>query len=152
MSERLSVEQYAMALAHVAALRSEDPYTKVGAVALNFNNRVIGTGYNGLSPGLVPPAGFWENREARLDVVCHAEQNLLAQFVRGSAKVVAVTIMPCEACARSLIAHDVKLVLYGIPYWRTSKSLDIFAFHNVEIRQVEVDMPTLFQPRCHCEH
>ena len=30
---RLSIPQYVMALAHVAALRSEDPYRKVGAAA-----------------------------------------------------------------------------------------------------------------------
>ena len=48
---RLPMPQYAMALAHVASLRSEDPYRKVGAVAIDFANRVIGTGYNGLAPG-----------------------------------------------------------------------------------------------------
>ena len=31
---RLPIPQYVMALAHVAALRSEDPYRKVGAAAL----------------------------------------------------------------------------------------------------------------------
>ena len=32
-----------MTLAHAAALRSEDPYRKVGAAALDADNRVIGT-------------------------------------------------------------------------------------------------------------
>ena len=31
---RLTIPEYAMALAHVASLRSEDPYRKVGAVAI----------------------------------------------------------------------------------------------------------------------
>src|SRR5205085_2867143 len=48
---RLSIPEYAMALAHVASLRSEDPFRKVGAVAFDFDNRVIGTAYNGLAPG-----------------------------------------------------------------------------------------------------
>ena len=30
---RLQIPQYVMALAHVASLRSEDPYRKVGAAA-----------------------------------------------------------------------------------------------------------------------
>ena len=34
-ASRLSIPQYAMALAHVASLRSEDPYRKVGAAALD---------------------------------------------------------------------------------------------------------------------
>ena len=49
---RLSIPEYAMALAHVASLRSEDPFRKVGAVAFDFSNRVIGTAYNGLAPGV----------------------------------------------------------------------------------------------------
>ena len=47
---RIALPEYAMALAHVASLRSEDPYRKVGAVAIDFSNRVIGTAYNGLAP------------------------------------------------------------------------------------------------------
>ncbi|MFY7930828.1 MAG: hypothetical protein ACOVS5_18310 [Oligoflexus sp.] len=50
-SARISIPKYAMALAHVASLRSEDPFRKVGAVAIDFDNRVIGTAYNGLAPG-----------------------------------------------------------------------------------------------------
>ena len=56
---RLSIPEYVMSLAHVAALRSEDPYRKVGAAALDKDNRVIGTAYNGLFPGFDAPAGFW---------------------------------------------------------------------------------------------
>jgi dCMP deaminase len=62
---RLSIPQYAMALADVASLRSEDPYRKVGAAALDHENRVIGTAYNGLAPGFNPPQGFWDDRESR---------------------------------------------------------------------------------------
>ena len=43
---RISIPQYAMALAQVASLRSEDPFRKVGAVAIDHANRVIGTAYN----------------------------------------------------------------------------------------------------------
>ena len=57
---RISIPQYAMALAHVASLRSEDPFRKVGAAALDFDNRVVGTAYKGLAPGFDAPAGFWD--------------------------------------------------------------------------------------------
>ena len=43
---RLSIPEYAMALAEVASLRSEDPFRKVGAAALDADNRVIATAYN----------------------------------------------------------------------------------------------------------
>ena len=85
---RLSIPQYVMALAHVAALRSEDPYRKVGAAALDKDNRVIGTAYNGLYPGFSAPEGFWNSREERQKFMLHAEINLcsLFNFFRQSLK------------------------------------------------------------------
>ena len=65
VGSRLGIPEYAMALAHVASLRSEDPYRKVGAAALDGDNRVIGTAYNGLAPGFDPPPGFWDDRATR---------------------------------------------------------------------------------------
>ena len=49
---RLSWEEYALRIAEVASLRSEDPFMKVGACALNHSNRVIGVSYNGLATGV----------------------------------------------------------------------------------------------------
>ena len=62
-STRLPIPQYVMTLAHAAALRSEDPYRKVGAAALDADNRVIGTAYNGLYPGFKAQDTFWASRE-----------------------------------------------------------------------------------------
>ena len=86
-----------MALAHVASLRSEDPYRKVGAAALDFDNRVIGTAYNGLAPGFDPDEQFWADRDARQKFMLHAEVNLCSLFRRGEVKLVACTTMPCTA-------------------------------------------------------
>ena len=83
--KRLPIPEYVMALAHVAALRSEDPYRKVGAAALDKDNRVIGTAYNGLFPGFTAPEGFWDSREERQKYMLHAEINLCSLFKRGEA-------------------------------------------------------------------
>ena len=53
-----------MTLAHAAALRSEDPYRKVGAAALDADNRVIGTAYNGLYPGFKAQEGGGMHHDA----------------------------------------------------------------------------------------
>jgi dCMP deaminase len=111
-AERLSIPQYAMALAHVASLRSEDPFRKVGAAALDHDNRVIATAYNGLAPGFDAPPGFWEDREKRQKFMLHAEVNLCSLFKRGEAKLVATTTMPCTACMQTLCAYGVKQVYY----------------------------------------
>lgn len=42
---RPTLEQYALSLAEAAALRSEDPHRKVGAVVLEAGGVVLATGY-----------------------------------------------------------------------------------------------------------
>jgi dCMP deaminase len=76
-----------MALAEVASLRSEDPFRKVGAAALDWDNRVIATAYNGLAPGFEAPTGFWDDRDGRQKFMLHAEVNLCSLFKRGEAKI-----------------------------------------------------------------
>lgn len=134
-SERLSIPQYAMALAHVASLRSEDPYRKVGAAALDFDNRVIGTAYNGLAPGYDPPEGFWDDREARQKFMLHAEVNLCSLFRRGEVKLVATTTMPCTACMQTLCAYGVREIYYRDIY-QASDAEEIARLYRVRLERV----------------
>lgn len=113
---RLTVPEYAIALASVAALRSEDPFRKVGAVALDHSNRVIGTAYNGLAPGYDAPPGFWDDRDARQKFMLHAEVNLCSLFVRGAAAIVAVTTKPCTSCMQMLAAYGIREIYYRDEY------------------------------------
>jgi dCMP deaminase len=116
MPERISIPAYAMALAHVASLRSEDPYRKVGAVAIDHANRVIGTAYNGLAPGFQAPAGFWDDRDARQKFMLHAEVNLCSLFTRGSVRLVATTTKPCTSCMQMLCAYGISEVYFRDEY------------------------------------
>ncbi len=131
-TSRLSIPEYAMALAHVAALRSEDPYRKVGAAALDADNRVIGTAYNGLYPGYKAPEGFWNDRDERQKFMLHAEINLCSLFHRGQARIVACTTMPCTSCMQALCAHGVKKVYYGETY-KASQAPVIAEKYGVEL-------------------
>jgi len=131
---RLPISQYAMELALVAARRSEDPFRKVGAVALDKNNRVIGTAYNGLTAGKTAPPGFWEDRDKRRKFMLHAEQNLCSLFKRGEATLVAVTTMPCNECSTLLASHGVKHVIYNADY--PSEASEILKFHGVKLTQM----------------
>ena len=47
----LDWDEYFMAMAHLAAFRSKDPNTKVGACIVNPQKRVVGLGYNGFPMG-----------------------------------------------------------------------------------------------------
>ncbi len=125
-----------MALAHVASLRSEDPFRKVGAAALDFDNRVVGTAYNGLAPGFDAPAGFWDDRDARQKFMLHAEINLCSLFKRGEVKLVASTTMPCTACMQTLCAYGIREIYYRDIY-KASDAPEIARLYGIRLERVE---------------
>ncbi len=132
---RITIPQYAMSLAHVASLRSEDPFRKVGAAALDFDNRVIGTAYNGLAPGFDAPEGFWDNRDDRQKFMLHAEVNLCSLFKRGEVKLIATTTMPCTACMQTLCAYGVQEIYYRDIY-EASDAPEIAETYGIKFLQV----------------
>ena len=127
--ERLTIPEYAMALAHVASLRSEDPFRKVGAVAIDFDNRVIGTAYNGLAPG------YNADPDARRKDMLHAEVNLCSLFTRGNVKLVACTTKPCTSCMQMLCAYGVKEVYFREDY-PESEANAIAARYGIPLLQI----------------
>lgn len=135
-SVRPSWDEYALDLASVAATRSEDPFQKVGACALDHNNRVIGVAYNGLASGKTPPSDFWQDRDARRPFVIHAECNLLSLIKRGECKTVACTLLPCASCAVSIAAHGVERVVFREIYQRDTRAFKIFEFYDIECKQI----------------
>lgn len=128
-----------MALAHVASLRSEDPYRKVGAAALDHDNRVIATAYNGLAPGFDAPENFWDDRDARQKFMLHAEINLCSLFKRGEAKIVATTTMPCTACMQTLCAYGIKEIYFQEIY-KASDAPEIADLYQIHLEQIS-DFP-----------
>jgi len=132
---RLEIPAYAMALAHVACLRSEDPFRKVGAAALDHSNRVIGTAYNGLAPKFLAPNGFWDDRDKRRKYMIHAEANLCSLFKRGEAKLVAVTAKPCTSCMQMLCAYGIEEIYYRDDY-PTSEADELAAIYGVKLIQI----------------
>jgi dCMP deaminase len=114
---RLSIPEYAIALAHVASLRSED------------------TAYNGLAPGVDAPPGFWEDRDQRRKYMIHAEVNLCSLFKRGEARLVACTTKPCTSCMQMLCAYGVKEVFYREDYPASEADLiaDLYGVRLVQM-------------------
>ena len=140
MKKRLSWSEYALNLAHAASERSEDPYRKVGACALNESHMVLALGYNGLASGCsVEGDWFWEDRDYRRPYMIHAEANCLSLCKKGEVDLLAVTLLPCSYCATMIASYDIKKVVYSEIYERDSKSLDIFKFYNIELRKILPD-------------
>jgi dCMP deaminase len=137
---RVSWDVYAMNLAIASSLRSEDPFTKVGACALSYDNRVLGVAYNGLQSKKIVHSSFWNSREERRPYIIHAETNILSLFKRDECKLLAVTLLPCECCALQIAAWNIPRVIFLNHYDHISakKSIDIFNFYNIEVEKVTV--------------
>jgi dCMP deaminase len=136
MNKRISWEEYALRIAEVASLRSEDRFVKVGACALDNSNRVIGVAYNGLGSGVNVSDDFWKDRDKRRPYMIHAEVNLLSLIKREDCSLLACTLLPCSSCASAIVAHGIKKVVYKDEYFRDNLALDIFRFNNIECKQI----------------
>jgi len=86
-------DQYFLGIARAVAARSKDPRTKVGCVLVDSRNRIVGTGYNGMAPG-VSEEPMWEDKYQH---VVHAEMNA-ALYRTGDPCSVYVTHCPCWTC------------------------------------------------------
>ena len=109
-------DEYFMGVAMLAARRSKDPNTQVGACIVSPDNIIISTGYNGLPNGCSDEEYPWEREgeETKYPYVVHAELNAIlnanGRDLRGSRLYVA--LFPCNECAKAIIQAGVKEVLY----------------------------------------
>ena len=109
-------DEYFMGVAMLAARRSKDPNTQVGACIVSPDNIIISTGYNGLPNGCSDDEYPWEREgeETKYPYVVHAQLNAIlnanGRDLRGSRLYVA--LFPCNECAKAIIQAGVKEVLY----------------------------------------
>ena len=118
--DNISWDEYFMGMAVLSSLRSKDPSTKVGAVIVSEDNKVVSIGYNGMPANLDETQLYWDKRggeglESKYLYVCHAEFNaILNTQVGGSLKNarVYVTLFPCNECTKAIIQTGIKEVIY----------------------------------------
>lgn len=113
----LSWDQYFMAMAHLAAFRSKDPNTQVGACIVNDQKRVVGLGYNGFPKGCDDDQYSWERKGKFLDTkypyVVHAELNAILNSIQNlSGCTIYVSLFPCNECAKAIIQSGITRVIY----------------------------------------
>ena len=114
----ISWDEYFMGVAMLAARRSKDPNTQVGACIVSQDNIIISTGYNGMPKGCSDDEFPWD-REGQQDMtkypyVVHAELNAIlnanGRDLRGSR--IYVALFPCNECAKAIIQSGISEVLY----------------------------------------
>ena len=117
-TDYINWDEYFMGIAMLAAKRSKDPNTQVGACIVSPDNIIISTGYNGMPKGCSDDIFPWE-RDGQQDMtkypyVVHAELNAIlnanGRDLRGSR--IYVALFPCNECAKAIIQSGVTEVLY----------------------------------------
>lgn len=118
--EYLTWDEFFMGVAELAARRSKDPNTQVGACIVSRDNRILSVGYNGTPNGYDDCCFPWDREGNELETkylyVVHAERNAILNY-RGSNKDLEgaklyVDLFPCNECAKEIIQVGIKEVYY----------------------------------------
>ena len=115
-TDYISWDEYFMGVAKLAAWRSKDPSTQVGACIVSQDDIIISTGYNGMPKGCSDDEFPWnrDGEDNKYPDVVHAELNAIlnanGRDLRGSR--VYVALFPCNECAKAIIQSGVKEVVY----------------------------------------
>jgi len=115
-ADYINWDEYFMGVAMLAARRSKDPNTQVGACIVSPDNIIISTGYNGMPKGCSDDEFPWERdgEQTKYPYVVHAELNAIlnanGRDLRGSRLYVA--LFPCNECAKAIIQSGVAEVVY----------------------------------------
>lgn len=115
----LEWSEYFMATAFLAAKRSKDPATQVGACIVNDEQKIVGVGYNGFPIGCEDDEFPWgktscDRLETKYMYVCHAEVNAILNKNSADLKncTIYVALFPCNECAKVIIQSRIKEVVY----------------------------------------
>lgn len=92
-------ERRFLELAEHISTWSRDPSTKVGAVIVDAERRVLGMGYNGLPRGVLDTVERLTNRELKYPMTIHAEVNAIHN-ARGDVRGSTIYVHPLPTCAR----------------------------------------------------
>ena len=114
----ISWDEYFMGVALLAAKRSKDPNTQVGACIVNKAKRILSTGYNGFPYGCSDDEYPWDREGdegfTKYPFVVHAELNAIlncrGKNLTGSR--IYVALYPCNECAKAIIQSGIKEVVY----------------------------------------
>ena len=118
-NEYISWDEYFMGVSLLAAERSKDPNTQVGACIVDDTNRILSTGYNGFPYGCSDDEFPWDRvgesaGKTKYPYVVHAELNAIlnANGKRLAGARIYVDLFPCNECAKAIIQSGIREVVY----------------------------------------
>ena len=108
-----------MKMAHEIKKSSPDTETKVGAVLISKNGRIIASSYNGFLRGAID-SELPNTRPDKYVYIQHAERNMLynccAEGIRTMDATIVCTLSPCEECTRAAYQSGIKTIIFDKLY------------------------------------
>ena len=112
----ISWDEYFMGVAKLAAMRSKDPSTQVGACIVSQDNIIVSTGYTGMPKGCSDDEFPWnrDGEDNKYPYVVHAELNAILNANGRSLKgcKIYVALFPCNECAKAIIQSGIREIYY----------------------------------------
>lgn len=107
-------DEYFLSIAAIAASKSKDPSTKVGAVIVRPDRTIVSVGYNGFPRGVADTPERLNDRPTKYSLVVHAEMNaiLSARESLNGYTLYTVPFMPCDRCFVHVIQTGIKRVVF----------------------------------------
>jgi len=140
ISSPKSWDDYFIEIMVAASGRSKDPSTKVGAVIVDENKKIVGIGYNGFPPGINETEERWQ-RPHKYDFVVHAEMNAIFnsdKSVRGCT--IYLPFWPCKDCAKNIAAAGIReVVAVDLEYYKNEITETILRESGILIRGTNVE-------------
>ena len=154
----ISWDEFFMGISKLAAGRSKDPSTQVGACIVDQENRILSIGYNGTPNGFSDDNFPWERtgkstNETKYPYVCHAELNAILNY-RGNRKdflnsKIYVDLFPCNECAKVIIQSGIKEIIYlSDKYINTPEndaSKHLLDTCNIKYRKLSIENQRTFE-------
>lgn len=113
MTERIDWHDYFLSQAILVSVRSPDTQTKVGAIFVNSDHRIVSTGFNGFVPG-APDSELPNTRPNKYPFMLHAEKNALLSCARQGKStdgLIAYTFAePCWNCLYDMVGAGIREV------------------------------------------
>ena len=134
-------------LAKLVASWSKDESTRVGAVIVDEDRRIVSTGYNGFPRGVADSPELLANREVKYKLIVHAETNALLFAKRDLTGCTMYTwpFMSCAQCAGKIIQAGITMVVSvenDNPRWAADFELSKSMFTQAGVNLVLYPAPT----------
>lgn len=147
--DHISWDEYFMGVSLLAAKRSKDPNTQVGACIVNESKKIMSVGYNGFPTGCSDDEFPWEREgdcatSTKYPFVCHAELNAILNNAGAPLKgcSIYVALFPCNECAKAIIQCGIRHVYYLSDKYKDSESVKaskrMFDAAGVEYRRLSL--------------